>query len=232
MSNLLEVIELIREEREVLSKQNQKLSDQMYEEKKLISDKYEARLLAFKSDIEHIDDQVRSVGEEMKDAEISADWNEAATRGEINEFYFMSMLKMMGHADLYSELDIKLKQKLPNGLDIWTIIESGRSGWKFYLAFSGTELVGTSHRDTARHAGDETFPYSFIGQLEDALTRMEKNEFNNREWSVNITFMEWMRELKKLKKGDLPVIQMSEETLKSIKKGLSGEWYGHPDEDR
>lgn len=231
MSNLPEALEIIREERTALNKQRNQLSNQMYEETKVIEAKYEFRLNAFKSNIEHLDDLVRSVGEEIADTELSEDWDEAATRGEINEFYFMSMLKMMKLVDLYSEVDIKIKQTLKNGINIWTIIEKSRGGWKFYLAYSGNELIGTSYRATASHAGDETFPYSFIGQLDTALTRLEENPHNSHKWTVNITFMEWVRKIKKLKSGGFPAIKMDKGALEAINKGLSGDWSDYPGKD-
>ena len=230
MENLTIKLESVQAQREVTDTEYGKVCSKMYAEKQLIEDKYDKEIKGFESQLRDFDAEILTLAKQVKQEGIDEAWNDASSRPEISEFYLMAMLEKLV---IRPDVDIKLKQTLSNGLDIWTIIYDGYgTPWKFYMAFTGTELVGTSFRETSQHAGDTTIPYSFIGQFEKPLTKIEENPYGpDRE--PNSTFLDWVRELKKLDQEDLPALPMNEGTLEEIRIGVNGKWsyYGWPDED-
>lgn len=191
---------------------------------KIIEDKYEKEITNFQTELDGYKKEINDAQNEKRQLIIDEEWQEALSRGVINEFYLMSMATKAG-LDRYWIEEVTQKKTLPNGIETWMIFSNGTSPFKFYLAFYEGALVGVSFRQHAQHAGDPTLPYSFIGQFDEPLQAKKYNEIRKKDYYVNATFTEWTKELKSLNLDEANLLPMNAETLEEIKLGTRDYWY-------
>lgn len=217
-------LETAKRLRDIATKKHEALNNKMFRELQVIRDLHEPSIKPVKEALVTFEDEIRDLNKTLKTALINENWQEARGRGEINEFYVMSLMLFID-ADDYWLKEVKHKQTLANGIDIWMIEHDGTQPYKFYTAFHKGQLVGTSYRHTARHAGDDTEPYSFIGQFDDLLTYEKLYKYSDEPVIMHATFQMWVRELKKIKADNIETIEMTDETVHEIECGVNDYWY-------
>lgn len=216
VTEIEKVIEVAKVVQSSAASELEDVKSQFRVEIEAINKKYAPEIDPLQSKLDKVQDDISSLHRELMQTIIDRDWADAKSRGEINEFYLMSMMKKE-KIDTY-DVDIKHKQMLKNGIDIWMIVGGGYSDYKFYMAFVKDELIGTSFRFTAKHAGDDTTPFSFIGELSTIL-KVKKDSYGFLR-SVNANFQEWVRELKTLKEDNFILMPMTDEILERINKNM------------
>ena len=227
LTDKVKELEALEASKKIVDDKNDALNTKMHAELKVIRDKYKEELGGYETEIKDFQGKISVTTKEKNALVIEENWQEALSRGEINEFYLMSMIKRC-EIDSYGK-DIKHKQTLKNNIEVWMIIDDTSNAYKFYLAFYKGALVGTSFRYTAAHAGDDTYPYSFIGQFDDYIKNPEP-----KSWFDNASFTFWMRELKKLDLDEATLLPMNADTLDIIKEGVKDKWnyYGWKRNDK
>lgn len=201
------------------------LNSAMYAEITIIRNKYQQELDSLTAQEKELSADIKNEKDAVKNNKINQAWEEAQAKNEINEFYLASMLEKLGIERCHL-LGFTKKKSLKNGINIWLVSSRAdyANEYKLYLAFKGAELVGTSYRDIAKHAGDATTPFSFIGQFDELLMAKKTSENYPEGWSVNATFTEWSKKLGELKEDEIPVMVMTEETLTELKDGINNYW--------
>jgi len=222
-------IESLKEKRELVDKEYQELCKERYVEIKVIEDKYEIGMSEFNEKLGAYKTKIHDANMEMHELARQEEWAEAVNRGVLNEFYFAAMLKRCKKSANVD--DIKIKQTLKNGIDVWMIINDDYNPYKIYLAFYKGTLVGTSYRETSKHAGDPTTPFSFIGQFEEPL-QMKKVFTAGEVYYENATFTAWIKELKKIDVDCATLLQMNDDTLDEISDGMNKWWSEYSWEDK
>lgn len=223
LKKLNEHLESTKELREQKNAEYTKVCNDEHKELEVIRQKYKSGIDTLKTIVDDFDNDIRDTENKIREEEIDQVWLEAQSKNELSEFYFLSMMNKCG-LDTYGSIDIKHKKTLKNGIDIWMIIDDNYRAYKLYLAFSGQELVGTSYRETPKHAGDATLPFSFIGDFKQVLTGLKTRRGYINEREMNLTFQEWAKELKKIDVDTFDAVPMNDATLKEIKEGVKKYW--------
>jgi hypothetical protein len=110
------------------------------------------------------------------------------------------------------------KKPLANGIQVIKA-QKDYADYDFWFAFRGTDLLGFSVRRRGEHRGDETTPYSYIGQTKKALEIKKKNRWGEIRPQY-ATFTEWMVELGTIKDtSKMAVLEPSKEMFNTSGKG-------------
>lgn len=222
-NDLFKELEAIEKNRDSHKKDYDSLKEKRYAEIKVIEDKYEPEMTQFNEKLFQLNEKIESIRKRANELVVEEEWQEAYSRGEINEFYIQALLNVMGIG--MNEKDIKFKQTTKNNIDVWMVdSDAYYSKFKLYLAFYGDKLVGTSYRDTPAHAGDSTEPFSFIGQFDDPLTVGKYNEVREKTYYEKATFQQWMRKLKEINPDEIDLMSMNKETIEELKDGVNEYW--------
>lgn len=217
-------IEACTDQKDVLQVGFNLVQKEMYDEIESIKAKHKKDIDSFSGKIDSLNEKITKGNSEIIKLKIEQNWIEALNRGEINEFYLKSMLEKCG-VNFYHIMEMKHKQKLKNNVDVWMIVvEKYPNDYKLYLAFYGTELVGTSYRKIPKHTGDETWPFSFIGNFNDLIMMPAGYKSGDHEMMKNATFQQWLRDLKVIEEGDLALIPINDDTLSEITNGINEYW--------
>ena len=206
------------------------VNKKVWDEKKAIDAKYKNEVTSASHALNSVKEKITALEYEIQQMVKKEEWEEACQKEHVDEFFLKSLLNMCGlsftpqHSDTFDGDTMARKKPLDNGIHVWLIDREWLNHDKLYLAFKGTELVGLSFRIKSQHAGDDTDPFSFIGDLNKLLTVRKKKSHYKDEHDFNATFTEWLRELKKLKADDIPTIPLSQETFSHINKGVKDWW--------
>lgn len=219
--DILKELESVKAIKDAVDFRYTELKEKRHADIQVIEDKYKKEMEEFNTKIFEYNEKISELEQQARILLVEEEWQEATSRGVINEFYINTMLKK---CQLRSGVIIKQKKLLSNGIVVWMIHENDFSEYKLYLAFYEGKLVGTSYRDVARHAGDETHPYSFIGQFDKPLLSKKKYAHSEKEYEVNATFTVWMKELDRLDVEEITLIPMNQNTLDEIRKGVNNYW--------
>jgi hypothetical protein len=225
-------IETAETQRDEVQAKYDKLYNEREAELQVIRDKYEEEMSGYKSDIDTLKSEINNAQNQKRSAVVEEDWQEAAGRGVVNEFYINTLLKKCKVSTMGIN-NITQKKPLPNDIDVW-MVQNEYDDYKLYLAFYEGVMIGVSYRRIPAHAGDPTVPFSFIGQFEEPLQTKKTYQRTGEDYLVNSTYTEWTKQLKSLdlKDADLEedYILIDEDTMVTIKEGVSEDWdeYGWP----
>lgn len=217
-------------DRDEAQKELDKVNDKIWEEKNAIDEKYKAERDAASSKLSQVKEKIDEMQKDIRRMVIEEDWDEAVQKEIVDEFYLKAFLTKCGldfhisTSGIGSSDSMSAKKPLKNGIRVWLINRDFLNHDKLYLAFHGTNLVGLSYRITARHAGDDTEPYSFIGDLDKLLTVVKKKKNWTVEKEFNSTFTDWMKELEKIDENNMPVIPTNSNTFEHIRMGVKDYW--------
>lgn len=118
---------------------------------------------------------------------------------------------------------VQEKKKLPNGIQVFSCnIDYGKA--KVWFAMKGLDCVGLSYRRKARHPGDDTYPYSYIGEPmnKNKIYVMKENRWGNKN-KTQATYTDWNKKLAETTK--FVPYELTEQILKALSsaKDLDGE---------
>ena len=153
--------------------------------------------------------QLGKIGEKIK-------YQKAIINKEYDSESFEARLKFLSERLSYG-VEISEKKKLPNGIQVFRIFDE--SNYTEWFAFYGLKCVGFSYRRAGQHAGDSTYPYSYIGNIKKELK--VKGKYGN---PINATFTEWKKSIEQKDPTKLKEIDLENEETQSIvikHKGLS-----------
>lgn len=145
----------------------------------------------------------------------------ALEKDKMDEMDYISLLEYNDIHTGESE-DTQLKTPLKNGI---VILKTGDYDYTRWYAFDGTRLIGLCHRRKGRHPGDETIPFSFIGNL----TQVRKQEVINQyriggKYHKQDGYREWKKDLENMTPADIKTIPFTEDVVKGInRKDFNGQ---------
>ena len=183
---------------------------------KEIQKPYDIKFRDSKNEITKLEEHISKCEEEIREIELKEKIEDSKKLGKYNPESFESFIKLNKLISNSSYLEIKEKKELPNGIQIFKVEDS--YNWDKWFAFLKFKCVGFSFRRKGQHRGDETIPFSYIGEIDDKKEiRLEKE---NKKWGTtemkNATFTDWKKKLEKLDPNKIKEINLKDKEVMKI----------------